>query len=206
MKDLILVLVIWTSMMAFAFWKRRVNSRKSKMQLEEESVRRRMWWSSNSLAVLICKFMLFVGMLCVIANSILQGLDIRSRNARMRRFHGHVALYVVERKFDASVCRFRVELYNGSKSTIQVGRISPDKLSAEAIAIRANGNDNPIPLNESDFSSQCLTLAYDHSATINFSISTNLLPRCFSVSYRTTGGNPTNAVMTVHGNLAGEGQ
>ena len=33
MKDLILVLIIWMSMMAFAFWRRHVNSKKSKSAL-----------------------------------------------------------------------------------------------------------------------------------------------------------------------------
>ena len=118
MKDLILVLIIWMSMMAFAFWRRHVNSKKSKSQLQEEKIRRRMWWASYSPTVLICKFMSFLGMLCVIVNSILQGIDIRRRNARMRRFRDHVAFYVVEHKFDTDVCCFTAELYNVSRFMI----------------------------------------------------------------------------------------
>ncbi len=203
MKDLILVLIIWMSMMAFAFWRRHVNSKKSKSQLQEEKIRRRMWWASNSPTVLICKFMLFLGMLCVIVNSILQGIDIRRRNARMRRFRDRVAFYVVEHKFDTDVCYFTAELYNGSKSPIQVGRNLPDLLKPENLAIRANGSDTPIPLNESNVVTQSVTLTYDHVLSINFIVSTNLLPHSFSMNYRKSDGSLTNAVINVGSNGTG---
>ncbi len=206
MKDLILVLIIWMSMMAFAFWRRHVNSKKSKAQLQEEKIRRRMWWTSNSPTALICKFMLFLGMLCVIANSILQGLDIRRRNARMRRFRGHVAFYIVEHKFDSGVCRFKAELYNGGNSPIQVGRNISDPLEPESVANRAKGSGTPIPLNDPEDTTQGERLAYDQAVRVNFAVPTNLLPHSFSIYYRTSNGCLTNAVINVGCNLMGEDQ
>ncbi len=206
MRDFIFVLIIWTSMMAFAFWRRHVNSKKSKAQLQEEKISRRMWWASNSPTALICKFMLFLGMLCVIANSILQGLDIRRRNTRMRRFRGHVAFYIVEHKFDSGVCRFKAELYNGGNSPIQVGRNLPDLLKPETITVRANGSDAPIPLNDSEVATQSATLSYDHAVTVNFAVSTSLLPHSFSMSYRASDGKLTNVVVNVGSDFTGASQ
>ena len=206
MKDFILVLIIWMSMMAFAFWRRHVNSKKSKAQLQEEKFRRRVWWSSNSPTVLICKFMLFLGILCVIVNSILQGIDIRRRNARMRRFRGHVAFYVVEQKFDSGVSRFKDELYNGGKLPIQIGRIIPDFLEPETVANRANESGAPIPLNDPEDITQRVRLAYDQAVRVNFAVPTNLLPNSFSIYYWTSNGCLTNAVINVGCNPMGEDQ
>ena len=121
----------------------------------------------------------------------------------MRRFRDHVAFYVVEHKFDTDVCYFTAELYNGSKSPIQVGRNLPELLKPENLAIRANGSETPIPLNESNVVTQSVTLTYDHVLSINFIVSTNLLPHSFSMNYRKSDGTLTNAVINVGSNGTG---
>ena len=197
MNYFILTLAFWFLFIGVAFWRRRVYRR-----MTPQARRASQWrWAGNSPIALLLKVLMFVGMLCIIANAALQGLDMRDRNARMRQFRGKVAFYIVKHRLDSEVHRIRAELYNGSKSQIQVARILPDLLRPEVIARRVNGEIEPIPLSEKDVAAQSVVLPYDHAVTVNFAVGTNLLPRVFSIYYSTSDGNLTNAVITVDKNI-----
>lgn len=128
MKDLFFALIIWVSMMVFAFWRRHVNSKKSITQLEAEKLQRRMWWSGTSLSAIICKGLLVLGMCCVILNIILQIQLRRKTNKLFKMYHGQVSCYGVSSESTKDGIRIKGVLFNGLKSPIYVRRI-PRKLN-----------------------------------------------------------------------------
>ena len=127
MKDLFIALMIWVSMMAFAFWRRHVNSKKSNAQLEAEKLKRRLWWSGTSLSSMICKGLLALGMCCVMLNIFWQNQLRRKTNKLLKKYNGKVACYGVSSKSTKDGIRIKGILFNGLRSPIYVRR-SPRKI------------------------------------------------------------------------------
>ena len=60
--------------------------------------------------------------------------------------------------------------------------------------------DGMIVLNKTVVGVPAIVLAFDHAMTVNFSVSTNLLPRDFSINYTTSNGVLTNAMLHLDNN------
>ena len=78
MNYFLLAFLIWISILGIVFWRRRVYLKKTENERELERIRRRWWWAGNSFSVIACKFLLLVGLVCVVANVVLQGLIFMS--------------------------------------------------------------------------------------------------------------------------------
>ncbi len=196
--DLLIALAIWLIIMFFVLKKRRRYQRMSKRERELEQLRWQWWWAGNSCLVLILKALLFVGMLCVVANVVFQGIDIRRRNKRMWDYRGQVVFRVLDYSRDADICRIRAELYNGLGSPIQVAHVLPNLRNPQTIARLAAGDAKGIHLTEPANATFDESLRHDEALWVNFAFSTNLLPRSFVIDYIMPDGNVTNAVLAVN--------
>ena len=126
MNYFLLAFVIWISILGVAFWRRKVYLRKTAQERELERIRRQWWWAGNSFSAVVCKFLLLVGLLCVAANVVLQGLDIHQRNKRMRMYKGQISFHIVKQRVETGMCFCQAELYNGCKERIQVKHLLPN--------------------------------------------------------------------------------
>ena len=183
MNYFLLAFLIWISILCIVFWRRRVYLKKTENERELERIRRRWWWAGNSFSVIACKFLLLVGLVCVVANVVLQGLDIHERNKRMRMYKGQTSLHIVKQRVEAGMCICQAEhlLSNLGEEGCDVG----DK----------GQGDGMIVLNKTVVGVPAIVLAFDHAMTVNFSVSTNLLPRVFSINYTTSNGVQTNTML-----------
>ena len=195
MNYFLLAFLIWMSILGIVFWRRRVYLKKTENERELERIRRRWWWAGNSFSVIACKFLLLVGLVCVVVNVVLQGLDIRERNKRMRMYKGQTSLHIVKQRLEAGMCICQAELYNGRKDRIRVEHLLSN-LGEVGCDVRDKGQgDGKIVLNKTVIEVPAIVLAFDHAMTVNFSVSTNLLPRDFSINYIISNGVQTNTML-----------
>jgi len=200
MNYFLLAFVIWISILGIVFWRRKVYLRKTAQERELERIRRQWWWAGNSFSAVVCKFLLLVGLLCVAANVVLQGLDIHQRNKRMRMYKGQISFHIVKQRVETGMCFCQAELYNGCKERIQVKHLLPN-LGEVGIVVGVNGHcDGVTILNKVEVDAPVVDLSFDHAMTVNFSVSTNLLPRDFSINYTTSNGVLTNAMLHLDNN------
>lgn len=70
--SLILCIGIWCAIVVPSLWIRHRNSKLSSQELEEKRLKWKIWWSGNSLGVMLLKGLLLIGMLCCAANALLK--------------------------------------------------------------------------------------------------------------------------------------
>lgn len=70
--SLILAICIWCAIVVPALVVRYRNSKLPPQELDEKRLKWRIWWSGNSLLVLLLKVLLLLGMLCCVANVFLK--------------------------------------------------------------------------------------------------------------------------------------
>ena len=70
--SLILCIGIWCAIVVSSLWIRHRNSKLSFQELEEKRLKWKIWWSGNSLGVMLLKVLLLIGMLCCAANALLK--------------------------------------------------------------------------------------------------------------------------------------
>ena len=70
--SLILCIGIWCAIVVTSLWIRHRNSKLSSQELEEKRLKWRIWWSGNSLGVMLLKGLLIIGMICSAANVLLK--------------------------------------------------------------------------------------------------------------------------------------
>ena len=70
--SLILAICIWCAIVVPTLVVRYRNSKLPPQELDEKRLKWRIWWSGNSLLVLLLKVLLLLGMLCCVANVFLK--------------------------------------------------------------------------------------------------------------------------------------
>lgn len=70
--SLILCIGIWCAIVVPSLWIRYRNSKLSSQELEEKRLKWKIWWSGNSLGVMLLKGLLIIGMICSAANVLLK--------------------------------------------------------------------------------------------------------------------------------------
>ena len=76
MNYFLLTFLIWIFILGIVFWRRKVYLKKTEHERELERIRWRWWWAGNSFPVIVCKFLLLVGLVCMCANVVLQGKEM----------------------------------------------------------------------------------------------------------------------------------
>ena len=202
MNYFLLTFLIWIFILGIVFWRRKVYLKKTEHERELERIRWRWWWAGNSFPVIVCKFLLLVGLVCMCANVVLQGLDIRERNKRMRMYEGQTSLRIVKQKVDAGMCICQAELYNGCMERIRVEHLLPNLGEVECGVGDGGQGDGVTILNKIGVDAPVVILSFDQGMRVNFSVNIKFLPRDFSINYTTSNGVLTNAMLHLDINQA----